>query len=156
LSLDILIGPATVLNLANSKPAYEITPEDLKHSIGDRPTKRLILRTDWSEKFKSPHYYTHYPFLSKKAAIWLVKKGLRLLAMDTPSPDNPLHCRGSSEDSPNHKLFLRRGVILVEYLCNLKVITKRRVELIVLPMKIEDSDGSPARCVAIEKGDSGG
>jgi kynurenine formamidase len=46
--------------------------------------------------------------------------------------------------------MLQHGVILVEYLCNLKELGKQEVELIVLPLKIQQGDGSPVRCVAIE------
>jgi kynurenine formamidase len=70
--------------------------------------------------------------------------------MDTPMPDNPKNGKGTANDSPNHKIFLGQGVILVEYLCNLKAIKKSKVQLIVLPLKITGSDGSPVRCVAIE------
>jgi kynurenine formamidase len=81
----------------------------------------------------------------------LVEKGVRLIAMDTPSPDNPAHSRGTPKDSPNHKLLLGAEVVLVEYLTNLNSITAKEVELIVLPLKLRGSDGSPARCVAIER-----
>jgi kynurenine formamidase len=39
----------------------------------------------------------------------------------------------------------------VEYLTNLNSITAKEVELIVLPLKLRGCDGSPARCVAIER-----
>ncbi len=151
LSLDILIGHAIVINLTPCKPFYEITIEDLKRSLGNKQTKRLIIRTDWSDKWETPVYYTDHPFLSKDAAKWLVKRGLRLLALDTPSPDNPFCNRESGDDSPNHKFFLSRGVIIVEYLCNLKEIKKNGVELVVLPLKVKNSDGSSVRCITIEK-----
>jgi len=76
---------------------------------------------------------------------------VRLIAMDTPSPDNPAHSRGTSKDSPNHKVLLGAGVVLVEYLANLKSLTASEVELIVMPLKLKGCDGSPARCVAIER-----
>ncbi len=76
---------------------------------------------------------------------------MRLIAMDTPSPDNPAHSRGAAKDSPNHKVLLGAGVVLVEYLANLKAVTALEVDLIVMPLKLKGCDGSPARCVAIER-----
>jgi arylformamidase len=74
---------------------------------------------------------------------------VQLIAMDTPSPDNPAHSRGTAKDSPNHKVLLGAGVVLVEYLTNLKALTQTEVELIVMPLKLKGCDGSPARCAAI-------
>jgi kynurenine formamidase len=47
--------------------------------------------------------------------------------------------------------LLGAQVVLVEYLTNLKSITTPEVELIVLPLKLKGCDGSPVRCVAIER-----
>jgi arylformamidase len=47
--------------------------------------------------------------------------------------------------------LLGAGVVLVEYLTNLKAITAPQVELMVMPLKLKGCDGSPVRCVAIER-----
>jgi arylformamidase len=150
-SLDILIGPATVVNFAPCRPLQVIDIADLKAKLGDKIPTRLVLRTDWSEHFGQMAFYNEYPFFSEAAATWMVENGVRLIAMDTPSPDNPAHSRGTPKDSPNHKVLLGAGVVLVEYVCNLKALTASEVELIVLPLKLKGCDGSPARCVAIER-----
>ena len=149
--LDVLIGPATVADFTGCQPLQEIDVADLKKKLGHKVPTRLILRTGWSEYFGQMKFYNEYPFLSEMAAHWLVEQGVRLVAMDTPSPDNPAHSRGTAKDSPNHKLLLGAGVVLVEYVANLKALTKSEVELIVTPLKLKGCDGSPARCVAIER-----
>jgi kynurenine formamidase len=150
-ALEILIGPATVIDFTGASPLQEIDVVDLKQKLGGVVPPRLILRTGWSEYFGHLKFYNEYPFLSENAAQWLVEQGVRLIAMDTPSPDNPAHCRGTPKDSPNHKILLGAEVVLVEYLTNLKAISASQVELIVLPLKLKGCDGSPARCVAIER-----
>ena len=149
--LEILIGPASVADFTDCRALQEIEVKDLQQKLGAKVPPRLILRTDWSEHFGKMKFYNEYPFLSQNAAQWLVDQGVRLMAMDTPSPDNPAHSRGAAKDSPNHKVLLGAGVVLVEYLVNLKAISASSVELIVLPLKLKGSDGSPARCVAIER-----
>ena len=149
--LDLLIGPATVVNFSPCRALQVITSADLEAKLGGKVPKRLILRTDWSEYFGQMTFYTQYPFFSEDAAEWLAKNGVRLIAMDTPSPDNPAHSRGTNKDSPNHKVLLGAGVVLVEYVCNLKALTASEVDLVVLPLKLKGCDGSPARCVAIER-----
>jgi arylformamidase len=149
--LDVLIGPATVADFTGCGPLQVIDIADLEQRLGDKVPSRLILRTGWSEYFGDMKFYNQYPFLSEDAARWLVEKGVRLIAMDTPSPDNPAHSRGTAKDSPNHKVLLGAGVVLVEYLANLKALTASEVELIVMPLKLKGCDGAPARCAAIER-----
>lgn len=149
--LEILIGPASVADFTDCRALQEIDVKDLQQKLGAKVPPRLILRTGWSEHFGEMKFYNEYPFLSENAAQWLVDQGVRLIAMDTPSPDNPANSRGTANDSPNHKVLLGAGVVLVEYLVNLKAISASSVELIVLPLKLKGGDGSPARCVAIER-----
>ena len=149
--LDVLVGPATVADFTGCRPSQEIDVADLKKRLDDKIPKRLILRTGWSDYFGNMKFYNEYPFLSENAAQWLVDNGVRLIAMDTPSPDNPVHSRGTAKDSPNHKVLLGAGVVLVEYLTNLKALTALEVELVVMPLKLKGCDGAPARCAAIER-----
>jgi arylformamidase len=149
--LDVLIGPATVADFTGCRPLQEIKTSDLEQKLGGNVPTRLILRTGWSQYFGDLKFYNEYPFLSEHAARWLVEKGVRLIAMDTPSPDNPAHSRGTPKDSPNHKVLLGAGVVLVEYLTNLKALSASEVELFVMPLKLKGCDGSPVRCVAIER-----
>lgn len=149
--LEVLIGPATIADFTGCPALHEIDVAELEQKLGSRVPQRLILRTGWSQHFGDLKFYNEYPFLSENAAQWLIDQGVRLIAMDTPSPDNPAHSRGTPKDSPNHKVLLGAEVVLVEYLTNLKSITAAAVELIVLPLKLKGCDGSPARCVAIER-----
>lgn len=149
--LDVLIGPATVVDFTGCAALQEIGVADIAQKLGGKAPARLILRTGWSEYFGTMKFYNEYPFLSEEAAGWLVEKGVRLIAMDTPSPDNPANSRGTRKDSPNHKVLLGAGVVLVEYLTNLSSLSGAEVDLIVMPLKLKGCDGSPARCVAIEE-----
>lgn len=149
-SLDTLIGPAYVADFSIRGPSLEVSVADLERELCAHRPERLVLRFDWSQHWGQGHYYSDHPFLSQAAAQWVVDRGVRLLAMDTPMPDNPAHGRGNEPDSPNHKILLGHGIILVEYLCNLDQITQREIELLVLPLKILGGDGAPARCIAIE------
>ena len=150
LSLDMLIGPAFIVDFSNSQPGQEMDVADFERQLGNHRPERIVMRFDWSEHWGKMEYYTDHSFISQAAAQWLVDRGVRLVAMDTPQLDNPAHGHGSELDSPNHKILLGNGVILVEYLCNLKELRQCEIELIVLPLKILEGDGSPVRCVAIE------
>lgn len=149
--VDVLIGPAVILDLSDASLRQRIEAADLGGRLGERRPERLILRYDWSTRWGGTSYYTDHPFLSPDAAQLLVDRGVRVLGMDTPMPDDPAHGSGNDPDSPIHRILLGAGVVLVEYLANLNEVRTVDIDLIVLPLKIRDGDGAPARVVAIER-----
>jgi kynurenine formamidase len=148
LSLDALVGPATVADVSFAGPAGEVSLESLREAVGGSLRHpRLILRYGWSERFGGMDFYDESPWLAREACIWLVEQGLTLLGMDTPSPDNPADGFGSEDDSPNHKILLGSGVVLVEYMNDLERLPGE-VFLVALPLSLSGADGAPARVVA--------
>jgi arylformamidase len=151
LSLDVLVGPAVVGSFAPARELQEISVPDMERVLGKTlSAPRVLLRYDWSARWGDRSFYSKSPFLSHEACKWLLEHGVRLIGMDTPSPDNPAHSWGSGHDSPNHHLFLANDVILLEYLCNLDQIRSERVSLVALPLKVCGGDGAPTRAIAIE------
>lgn len=148
--IETLVGPAIILDLSDTAPRQRVEASDLAALLGDRRPERLILRYDWSAHWSEPTYYADHPFLSPEAARLLVDRGVRMLGMDTPMPDDPTQGWRNDPDSPIHRILLGAGVVLVEYLANLGEIRQTEIDLIVMPLKIRDGDGSPARVVAIE------
>jgi arylformamidase len=147
--LEQLVGQASVLDLTAFGAGQEVDVEDLARVLGDRPVERVLMRFDWDQKLGSMAYYNDSPFLSEAAAQWLVDRGCRLLGMDTAMPDNPKNGRNCPKDSPNHKILLGNGVILLEYMVNLGSLDQDVVQLVVAPLKIRDGDGAPVRAFAI-------
>ena len=148
--LDQLVGSASVLDLTDIGPRSEVSKDDLKTKLGDREAKRILLRFDWDSHLGKMSYYDDMPFLSENASKWLVDKGCRMLGMDTPMPDDPKNGYNCPIDSPNHKILLGSGIILVEYMVNLSLLNNSPdVFIVVSPMKIKQGDGAPARVFAI-------
>jgi kynurenine formamidase len=54
------------------------------------------------------------------------------------------------EEYTTHLAFFPNKIFVVEYLCNLHLITKKRVQFFALPIPIEGSEGAPVRAIAIE------
>jgi len=151
ISLEQLVGTATVLNLSTTPDFAEIGVTELSTRLRGKSVERLIVRFDWDIQLNTKHYYSDHPFFSEAACEWLVENGCRLLALDTPQPDNPKNGRDSQKDAPNHKILLGAGVVIVEYLVNIRAIRGESVDLVVAPLKIKSGDGAPVRCFAIEK-----
>ena len=145
-----MVGKATVVDFSNANNFQQIEVEDFEKALENRPIERLIIRFDWDRKLGTNEYYTDHPFLSEQVCRWLVHNGCRLIALDTPQPDNPKNGRGAKKDAPNHKILLGNNVIIVEYLVNIREIKQHEVNLIVAPLKIKEGDGAPVRCFVME------
>ena len=113
---------------------------------------RIVVRFDWDLRALGKNrYYWEHPYFTQAACQWLVDNGCRLIALDTPQPDNPKNGRGTDNDAPNHKILLGAGVVIVEYLVNIRSVSSREIDLFVAPLKIKEGDGAPVRCFAVER-----
>ncbi len=148
LDLAQICGDVTVIDLTYIKQGDCVKIEDV---TGITPSERMIFRFDWFKRWKTVEYYTKFPYFSMESVQYLVERGMRVMALDTPSPDN-----GSAimqiEDSLIHKYLLKRGIVIIEYLSNTDQLeTNKQYQLFALPIKVKDCDGAPARVVAVEK-----
>lgn len=100
----------------------------------------VLVLTGFSERFRDPSYFQDYPAISEQFAEVLVRAGVSVLGLDTPSPDR--------EPYAVHKRLLGNGVLIIENLTNLEALVGRRIlEVIALPMKFE-ADAAPVRVLA--------
>jgi arylformamidase len=147
--LSSLCGDVTIIDFRTLPDNTAVTAEMLRERDLH---EKVICVFGWDKHWNTGDYYANYPYFSEEAAQYLVDSNVKLLGLDTPSPDNsktPLH---AENDSVIHKLFLKSGVILVEYLAASGITDYTRdYQIIALPMKIKDSDGAPARVILIEK-----
>jgi arylformamidase len=157
--LEQFIGPARVVDLSHRASDEGITADDLEaHGRTLRPGDIALLRTDWPLKraVESKEFWIEAPFTTRGACDWLVERGVKTVGYDYP-PDEPLKRRarepdyeGRPEENTTHFVFFPAGIFVIEYLCNLHLLpTDRPVQLIGLPLKMEGTDGAPARVIAI-------
>ena len=50
-----------------------------------------------------------------------------------------------------HYHLLKQGIIMFEYLRNMGALRQARNQIVALPIRIPDSDGAPARVIAMEE-----
>lgn len=149
IELSELMGEVSIFDFSSLKENECITVEMLK---AKKITDKIIFNFGWAKNFKTDKFYKNYPYFSDEAADYLVQKGVKLIGMDTPSPDDSKIKLGSLEDSRIHKKFLSNEIILVEYLNNLdKIKDFNGWNLVAFPLKLKNGDGSSAR-VCIYKG----
>lgn len=140
-------GEITVADFTDVAAGYEVSRADVeKLNI----TEKMLFAFGWYKKWKTEEYYMSFPYFSGAAIDYMITKGLKFLAMDTPSPDNG-SAIAMKDDSPNHKKLLKNGVIIVEYLNNTEeVLGNYKYEIFALPLKIAGCDGSPCRVIVKE------
>ena len=96
-------------------------------------------------------FYKGFPFFSEDAAKYLVDCGLKVLALDTPSPDDG-NAIGKMDDSPVHKILLKHDVTIIEYLTNTdRLDPNKSYDLFALPLKLRGCDGAPSRVIMVEE-----
>ncbi len=144
LPLDSLIGWAEVLDIGEKEPNSDITAADLD-IYADRVHEgaRLILKTGWSRMWGQQRFYTDFPNLTQGAVTWLINRKVKLIAIEQPSVNRRNHVEV-------HKALLSANIMLVESIANLDKLSKDRVFIAALPLKLAGLDGSPVRIVAIE------
>lgn len=148
--LQKICGEMTVVDFSCMGAGSIVQREDVKEL---QVTERMLFRFDWWKRWKTQDYYLHFPFFSEEAVLYFIEHGMRVMAMDTPSPDDGSAIAKKS-DSPMHKLLLKNGVTIIEYLTNTdQLLTEKKYSLFALPLKIKDCDGAPARVVAVERED---
>ncbi|WP_294853867.1 cyclase family protein [uncultured Oscillibacter sp.] len=143
---ETTVGAAKVLDFSHKGRGDKITLSDIQ-GVGVKLERgdRLIIKTGWYKEWGSNAYYDRWPWVTAEAAQYIVDAGVIFVAMDLPSPDDPLGDTGYGKASPIHDIFLTRGVILVEYLTNTLSITAPEVKIIALPLKVRGVDGFPSR-----------
>jgi len=156
LRLEQPVGLAKLIDLTGIAPQTPIPPEHLKPKGGHVERGDIVLpRTAWDtpQSLATPEFWSASPHLTREACQWLLARGIRAIGYDFPQ-DYPIRLllkkekRGIAE-FVSHDVLLRNGVIMIEYLCNLRRIPGDRTPLVALPLKIPDSDGAPARVIAL-------
>jgi arylformamidase len=149
LPLEVFIGPAVVADVRHRGAKQAIMPDDLDTSVGAvfQPGDRLLLRTDNNETYDgSAEWMARAPYLSDEAVAWCASRGASIVGFDFYHAAEPVQDRGSCTT----RKLLERGILTMPYLTNLGAITKPRVTLIALPLKMRGVEASPLRAVVVE------
>ncbi|HHW24791.1 MAG TPA: cyclase family protein [Bacillota bacterium] len=139
-SPSCFIAPAVALD-CRGKRTIELLPEYEKLiNSGDA----VIICTDFADLFGDPmRYYSDYPVLSPDFAEFLARRGVKILGLDTPSPDK--------EPYDLHKMLLAAGVFIAENLVGTSALLElapRSYQFMALPLKLY-AEASPVRAVAV-------
>src|SRR5262245_18817984 len=140
LPLDVLMGPATLLAMPDSVKAVGEADLRLHELAGHR---RVLIKTRNSAFVRETKFHRNYTYLAPDGAAYLANLGVQLVGVDYLSIEQ-FH----SGHHQTHRTLLERGVIIVEGL-DLSAPPSGPYELRVLPLRLVDLDGAPARAVLV-------
>jgi kynurenine formamidase len=134
--LEQFIGRACLLDVSG----LGIVDYDEKYETLIEPEQIVVLYTGHSQCYGQEEYFMEYPILTKEFAELLVRKQVKMIGLDTPSPDKyPFEV---------HKVLFQHNILILENLANVeKLLDVSQFEIIALPMRIQ-ADSAIARVVA--------
>jgi len=148
IEVDKFFLDAVILRVKSNPKSY-IEADEIKRAEdkvkGIRKGEAVLIHTGWAdEHLDKEDYLTHQPALSSKAAEYLGLKEPSLVGIDCANIDH-----NDDPKFPVHKILLKKDILIVENLCNLKNINKDRFKLIITPLKFLGGTGSPVRALAL-------
>jgi len=143
-SLDELFGEALILRVPRAADGRTYGWDDLTvdGGIPEAVPAIVVIDTGWARRFGDERALRH-PALHPDAARELVRRGMRVLAVDTLSPDLT---DGSDGTFPVHDVVLGGDGLIVENVCGLDGLPDR-CTVGFFPLRLE-GDGAPVRAVA--------
>lgn len=135
-TIDKFIGNGVLLNVVGEK-VIGIKDEYYKRI---KENDIVLLYTGFSEKFGEEDYFKEYPIVSEEFAEFLVRKKIKMLGVDSPSPDkSPYNI---------HKVLCENNIPILENLTNLKnLLYVEDFEVFAQPLKI-NAEASLVRAFA--------
>ncbi|MGH3149100.1 MAG: cyclase family protein [Rubrobacter sp.] len=136
--LDATIGRARVIEVNDP---VSIKPCDLRrHEI--RSGERILFKTRNSTRaWQTNGFVEDFVYISKEAARYLAAWNIRTVGIDYLSVGGYLR-----DGVETHRALLEAGIWVIEGL-DLSQVEPGEYELICLPLKVERSDGAPARAI---------
>ncbi|OGR80342.1 MAG: arylformamidase [Elusimicrobia bacterium RIFCSPLOWO2_02_FULL_39_32] len=136
--LDAVLGKARVIEIKD--PEAIKVKELIKYKI--RSGERILFKTRNSKQcWKTNSFIKNFVYISKEAAQFLGKLKVKTVGIDY------LSVGGYAKNGVEiHRTLISSKIWIIEGL-NLSKVKPGRYDLICLPLKILDGDGSPARAI---------
>lgn len=152
LPLDTFIGDCVVADFSDKLPAKGITVDDLEERVAPklRPGDRLLLRTDCNDRYHEMEldaWKKTTPWVTPDGLQWIIKRRIPLVGVDF---FHGARQPGSGREGAFSEQLLKNNIVVLSYIQNLRQITKDRVTLICLPLRMVGAEASPLRAVVIE------
>lgn len=137
--------PYEKLSVKNGRPFIKV--DDLKKAEKDQINKNcaILVGTGYGKNWNNKDYIEKAWFFSKDALYYLMDKKPFLIGSDSPVWENSINPEGAFEK------FYKSGILLFAPCVNLEKISKFKVKLVALPLKVLEAAVCPVRAIILEK-----
>ena len=104
----------------------------------------VLIRAGWDAHWRTPKYGEGAPFVTRRAAEFLVEAAPALVGIDSVNIDDT-----QDGSRPAHTLLLGAGIPIVEHLCNLNELPARGFRFHCVPGKVRGMSSFPVRAYAV-------
>jgi arylformamidase len=136
LALEPLFGPAVVIDATSARA--DLDEETLSALDIPDGARRVLLKTTNGRLWDADSFSHDFLRLTGSGARYLIGRGIQVIGIDFLSIG----------DEDAHRELLGSGVIPVEGL-DLREVEAGEYQLVCLPLRLEGSDGAPARAVLV-------
>ena len=119
---------------------------DVRYFDGlDLAGKAVIVRTDWSQHWKTDQYFEGHPYLTQDAAECLRSVRATMVGIDSLNID----CTDDGT-RPVHTILLGADILIVEHMANLASIPANTpFKFYAVPVKVQDFGTFPVHAFAM-------
>ncbi len=142
--IDRLILDCSVVKIPKG-PREKITVENLERAkLNINKGDALIIATGWEKYWNSDNFVKDSPHFTPESMEMVLDTGISLLAGDMTIYDDYYSPTGLLKN------LFERDVLIAAPLVNLNKISKSRIRLFALPLKVRGVSGCPCRAIAVE------
>jgi kynurenine formamidase len=105
--------------------------------------KAVLVETGWDRHWRTEAYYENHPHLTEAAARLLVKRGAKLVGIDSHNIDDTRVPR-----RPVHTVLLGAGVLICEHMTALGALPNEGFRFTAVPPKVAGMGTFPVRAFA--------
>jgi arylformamidase len=136
LPLELLAGRARVVEVTSPR-----VDEAALAEFDFTADARVLFKTRNSYLWSQPRFVEDYVYITPGAAHTLVNEGIKVVGIDYLSVE-----QYGSTTFETHLALLEAGTLIIEGL-DLREVEPGDYELICLPLRVREADGSPARVI---------
>jgi arylformamidase len=102
--------------------------------------KAVLFQTGWDKHWRTDKYFEGHPYLTERAAEWLVKAGAVIVGIDSLNIDST-----ATGERPVHTTLLGRDIPIVEHMCGLGAVPEKGGRFTAVPVKVKGMGTFPVR-----------
>jgi arylformamidase len=102
--------------------------------------KAVLFHSGWDRHWRTDAYFEGHPYLTERAAEWLVKAGAVLVGIDSLNIDSV-----ATGERPVHSVLLGRDIPIVEHMRGLAAVPDEGSRFSAVPVKVKGFGTFPVR-----------